>query len=147
MKNEQTINQQKPGTRRLKLLAVLIGLIVVAAAAAGVLSQRVGRQARADSSKLIGNWIRPDGGYVISISDINSDGRVQAAYFNPNPINVAHAKIAFKGNKVKLFLELQDAGYPGCTYDLTYDQQTDRLSGIYYQAAIQQKFDIVFLRR
>jgi hypothetical protein len=46
-----------------------------------------------------------------------------------------------------LFLELQDAGYPGCTYDLSYDQQADRLSGIYYQAAIKESFDVVFLRR
>jgi hypothetical protein len=145
--NKNTSNRQQPGTRRLKLLIVLIGIIVVAAAAAGVLYQRGNRQAQADYIKLIGNWIRPDGGYIINIRDINSDGRVQAEYYNPNPINVAQAKIAFKGNKVKLFLELRDAGYPGCTYDLTYDKQTDRLSGIYYQAAINQKFDIVFLRR
>jgi hypothetical protein len=147
MKNEQTINQQHPRIRRLKLFAVLIGFIFLIAAAAGVLYQRGNRQAQVDYKKLIGNWIRPDGGYIISIRDINSDGRVQAAYFNPNPINVSQAKIAFKGNKVKLILELRDAGYPGCTYDLTYDKQTDRLSGIYYQAAIQEKYDIVFLRK
>jgi hypothetical protein len=142
-----TTDRQKPRIRLFKLLALLIGLIVVVAAVAGVLYQRGNRQARADYKKLIGNWIRPDGGYIISICDINSDGRVQAEYYNPNPIKVSQAKIAFKGNKVKLFLELRDAGYPGCTYDLTYDKQTDRLSGIYYQAAINQKFDIVFLRR
>ena len=145
--NKNTSNRQQPGTKRLKLLAVLIGLIVVVTAAAGVLYQIGKRQARADCRKLIGNWIRPDGGYIISISDINSDGRVQAAYFNPDPINVSQAKIAFKGNKVKLFLELRDAGYPGCTYDLVYDKKDDLLRGIYYQAAIQEKYDIVFLRR
>jgi hypothetical protein len=143
----ETTDRQKPRMRLLKQLAVLIGLIVVVAAVAGVLYQRGSRQARADYKKLVGNWIRPDGGYIISIRDINSDGQVQAAYLNPNPIKVSQAKVAFKGNKVKLFLELQDAGYPGCTYDLTYDKQTDRLSGIYYQAAINQKFDIMFLRR
>ena len=137
----------QPEKSRIRLLTVLIGIIVVAAAAAGVLYQRGNRQAQASYSKLIGNWIRPDGGYVINIRSIDPNGQVQAAYLNPNPINVAQAKIAFKGNKVKLFLELRDAGYPGCTYDLTYDKQTDRLSGIYYQAAINQKFDIVFLRR
>jgi len=102
---------------------------------------------KSDFKKLKGDWVRPDGGYIISIRNINSDGRVQAAYFNPNPINVAQAKVAFKGNKVKLFLELRDEGYPGCTYDLSYDQQADQLRGIYYQAAIKESYDIVFLRR
>jgi hypothetical protein len=147
MKNEQTTNQQKPKVRLLKLLAVLIGLIVVIAVAAGVLYLIEGRQEKTDYKKLVGNWIRPDGGYIISIRDINSDGRVQAEYNNPNPIKVSQAKISFKGNTVKLFLELRDVGYPGCTYDLSYDKQSDRLRGIYYQAAIQQKFDVIFLRR
>jgi uncharacterized protein (DUF2147 family) len=143
----EAIDRQKPRIRRLKLFAILIGLIVVIAVAAGVLQQRGVRQARADSIKLIGNWIRPDGGYVISISDINSDGKVKANYSNPNPINVAQAKVIFKGNTVKLFIELRDTGYPGCTYDLSYDKQADRLKGIYYQAEIKQNFDVVFLRR
>ena len=104
-------------------------------------------QNRPDFNKLIGNWIRPDGGYVISIRDINSDGQVQAAYYNPNPINVAQSKTTFKGNKIKLFIELRDAGYPGCTYDLSYEPKTDQLSGVYYQAAIQERYDIVFLRK
>jgi hypothetical protein len=143
----ETTDRQKSRIRLLKQLAVLIGLIFVVAAVAGVLYQRGSRQAQASYSKLIGNWIRPDGGYVISIHDINSNGQVQVAYFNPNPIKVSQAKIALKGNKVKLFLELQDVGYPGCTYNLSYDPKTDRLSGVYYQAAVQEKYDIVFLRR
>jgi hypothetical protein len=91
--------------------------------------------------------VRPDGGYIISIQSIDPNGQVQAAYFNPNPINVAQAKITFKENTVKLFLELRDVGYPGCTYDLSYDPKTDQLSGVYYQVAVQEKYDIVFLRR
>jgi hypothetical protein len=143
----ETTDQQKPRIRLVKLLAVLISLIVVIAVAAGVLHLRGSRPARADYIKLVGNWIRPDGGYIISIRDINSDGRVQAEYNNPNPIKVSQAKISSKGNTIKLFLELQDVGYPDCTYDLSYDKQADKLRGIYYQAAINQKFDVIFLRR
>ncbi len=99
-------------------------------------------------NKIIGTWVRPDGGYIISISKINSDGTLQAGYYNPNPINIGQAKISLKDDTAKLFLELrdEDAGYPGCTYDLSYDRRTDQLTGIYYQAVIKQNYNIVFLR-
>ena len=38
--------------------------------------------------KLIGRWLRPDGGYILEISHISSDRKMEAAYFNPRPINV-----------------------------------------------------------
>jgi hypothetical protein len=34
-------------------------------------------------NKLIGRWLRPDGGYVIEIRNISSGGKMEAAYFNP----------------------------------------------------------------
>ncbi len=120
-------------------------MIVATASAAVVLLHQGGTQA--DYSKLIGKWIRPDGGYIISIQSIDSNGQVQATYSNPNPIKVSQAKIVSKRNKVELFLELQDTGYPGCTYDLFYDREADKLRGIYYQAEIKQKFDVIFHRR
>jgi hypothetical protein len=36
--------------------------------------------------------------------------------------------------------------YPGSTYALTYDPASDQLQGVYYQAAIQQRFAVVFVR-
>jgi hypothetical protein len=43
-------------------------------------------------------------------------------------------------------IELRGVGYPGSTYTLTYLPAGDRLTGVYYQAAIQQKFDLIFQR-
>jgi hypothetical protein len=43
-------------------------------------------------------------------------------------------------------VELRDANYPGCTYNLKYDPQTDQLFGQYFQAALQETFDVTFAR-
>jgi len=102
---------------------------------------------KVDLPKLIGDWVRPDGGYVISIRRIASDGRVEAAYLNPRPINVSRAEVSVVGDTATLFIELRDAGYPGSTYELSYDPRSDRLAGVYFQAAMGQRFDVVFVRK
>jgi hypothetical protein len=101
---------------------------------------------RADFQALVGNWIRPDGGYVISIRSVDPDGRVDAGYLNPRPIHVSEAEASAEGRTIKLFIELQAAGYPGSTYELAYDAANDRLVGVYFQAAMQQRFNVVFFR-
>lgn len=103
-------------------------------------------QAIADFQALVGKWVRPDGGYVISVRSVDPDGQVDAGYFNPRPINVSRAEASAEGKAVKLFIELQAAGYPGSTYELTYDPGNDALVGIYFQAAMQQRFEVVFVR-
>ncbi len=95
---------------------------------------------------LEGRWRRPDGGYILDIKDVDSTGKIDAAYYNPNPIKVSKAEASRDGSEVKVCIELRDVGYPGCTYTLTYDPQTDQLKGIYFQAAIGQKFDVFFPR-
>jgi len=35
-----------------------------------------------DTSKLIGSWVRPDGGYLLEIKSIDKGGSMQATYFN-----------------------------------------------------------------
>ena len=95
---------------------------------------------------LKGRWLRPDGGYVLEVKGVNADGKVEVMYLNPNPIHVSEAKAAREDAKIKLFVELRDAHYPGCTYSLTYDPQHDLLQGVYFQAEMQEKFDVVFER-
>lgn len=95
---------------------------------------------------LLGRWLRPDGGYVLEIRAIRPDDTVDAAYFNPRAINVALAKVSTAGGAVRLFVELRDAGYPGSTYDLVYLTAPERLEGTYYQAAIGQRFEVLFTR-
>ena len=95
---------------------------------------------------LIGRWQRPDGGYVIEIRKVDSEGRMDAAYFNPRPIHVSRADASWKEGVQQVFLELRDKGYPGSTYTLVYNQTHDMLAGIYFQAAMRQSFDVVFVR-
>ena len=96
--------------------------------------------------KLIGRWLRPDGGYIIEIRGITQNGRMDAAYLNPRPIHIAQADASWKNGKLQVFIELRDTGYPGSTYTLDYNPEQDVLTGIYYQAAMNQAFEVVFVR-
>ena len=100
-----------------------------------------------DFRKLIGRWLRPDGGYVIDIRKIDADGKVDAGYYNPKPINVSRAEVVGVDSGIKLFIELQDVGYPGSTYTLIYNPHKDMMFGLYYQAAMGQNFDVMFVRK
>jgi hypothetical protein len=95
---------------------------------------------------LSGRWLRPDGGYILDIRDIDARGTIEAVYLNPRPITVARAEATRDGSTLKVFVELRAPGYPGSTYMLTYDPTRDQLAGIYFQAALQQRFDVVFVR-
>jgi hypothetical protein len=95
---------------------------------------------------LKGRWLRPDGGYIIQIRSIDGSGKMDTGYFNPRPINVSKAEAIGEKGKIKVFIELRDAGYPGSTYTLTYDPKDDVLRGVYYQAALKQSFDVYFTR-
>jgi hypothetical protein len=105
-----------------------------------------GQTARIEFHKLIGRWLRPDGGYVIDIGNISTGGTMEAAYFNPRSINVSRAEVSRKKGSLEVFIELRDTGYPGSTYTLTYNPQQDMLTGIYYQATIGQSFEVIFVR-
>ena len=96
--------------------------------------------------KLIGRWQRHDGGYVLEIRDTKADGSLDAAYFNPRPINIAKAAATRDGAALQVFVELRDKNYPGSTYQLTYDPQSDQLSGVYFQAVARENFEVGFVR-
>ena len=98
-------------------------------------------------AKLVGKWERPDGGYVLEIKSVDASGKAEVAYFNPNPINVSRAAAWRDKETAKLVVELRDAGYPGCTYTLEHNPQSDQLFGQYFQAAMQQTYEVVFSRR
>ena len=97
--------------------------------------------------KLQGKWLRPDGGYILEIRSATAEGKLDAGYFNPRPINVAKAEASRDGETVKVFIELRDVNYPGSTYTLVHDPATDRLAGNYFQAAMGQNFDVEFVRQ
>lgn len=100
-----------------------------------------------DASRLVGRWLRPDGGYVLEIKSVASDGHIDAAYRNPRPIRVSKAEVTSRGEGgLKLHVELRDEGYDGNYYTLVYDAETDRLTGVYHQLTLGQRFDIEFVR-
>jgi hypothetical protein len=103
-------------------------------------------QAQPDFMALKGRWVRTDGGYVIEIQSVDPGGQMQAAYYNPNPINVSRAQATRSGAAVTVFIELRAPGYPGSTYTLIHDPKSDTLKGIYHQATLQQNFEVVFIR-
>lgn len=150
-RNQQPEAKGKPS----RLSRTLVGLAVaVALAGTYLVFMRHGPGSQSTDSAttgtdfqvLVGKWLRPDGGYIISVQSVAPDGRVDAAYFNPRPINVSRAEASVEGKAIKLFIELQAAGYPGSTYELIYDPDNDTLIGIYFQAAMGQRFEVVFVR-
>jgi hypothetical protein len=99
-----------------------------------------------DYQTLQGKWLRVDGRYVIEIRSVADDGKMDAAYFNPNPINVSKARATRSDETVKVSIELQDVNYPGSTYTLSFDPREDVLEGIYFQAVQKQQFPVRFIR-
>ena len=121
--------------------------IIVIILAWAVIPQYAATEANPGFNVIVGEWIRFDGGYVIHARDINPDGSVDAGYFNPTEINISEANVSLWRGLVKLFIKLDDKGYPGSTYTLYYYAEKDALAGFYYQAAMKQTFKVVFLRK
>jgi hypothetical protein len=157
----------KPGARRASVLIVTVVLAVGIFAAVVLLRGRelggtgsplplptapgahpaaTAIAANSGFRTLGGRWLRPDGGYILDIRAVEASGTIEAVYLNPRPITVARAEATRDGSTLQVFVELHAPGYPGSTYTLTYDPQRDQLAGIYFQAALQQRFDVVFVR-
>lgn len=99
-----------------------------------------------DFQPLMGRWQRTDGGYVIEIRSIGSDGKIEAGYFNPRPINVEKAQASKDKDLIKVEMTLRDVGYPGSAYTLVYASEKDVLLGYYFHAVSRQYFDVLFVR-
>ncbi len=106
----------------------------------------VAGQPKVDFQRLEGRWLRPDGGYILEVANVLDSGAMEVSYFNPQPIHVSRSEASWDGAQMTVFIELRDTHYPGCTYRLLYLPASDQLAGIYYQAAIQQQFEVVFVR-
>ena len=126
------------------LAAVVFGTVPAAAVAQVVPKGPI--QSESAFGALPGRWVRPDGGYLITIKSVDAGGKLEAAYANPNPLPFAKAEATLDGKVIKLFFELRAGGYNGSTYTLTYDPAADVLKGVYFQAVAQQKFDVYFTR-
>jgi len=138
--------------RRPRLLLLWMALAVICDVSlpfplTGVAPAEAGQSRQAvDAQRLAGQWVRPDGGYVLELKDIKKDGSLKASYYNPRPINVAVAEVRRSKGGTGVFVELRDVNYPGSKYDLRYDPAADRLKGTYYQAVEKQTYDVEFVR-
>ena len=102
--------------------------------------------ASADPQRLVGRWLRADSDYVIEIAGVGPDGKLDVRYLNPNPIHVSRAQSGSVDGALRVVVELQDKGYPGSFYTLTYDPGSDSLSGIYHHLGLNQQFEVAFSR-
>jgi hypothetical protein len=96
--------------------------------------------------KLIGRWARSDADYTIEIAAVAPDGKLEVRYLNPKPIHVSRAEAVVAHDALNVLVELQDKGYPGNYYVLSYDPGSDSLSGVYNHLGLNQQFEVVFSR-
>jgi hypothetical protein len=127
--------------KQLLLVPILLLLLAIPAIAAEPLPDPAIQQ------KFIGRWVRSDGGYVIHVREVKPDGSVVAGYFNPKEIHVSEARVSVWKGFNKLFIKLEDKGYPGSTYKLYYYAEKDQLAGFYYQAVDKETFEVLFIRK
>jgi hypothetical protein len=128
------------------LFAAVLTVLGVADFIAAAGQPAASAPAKTDAQRLVGRWVRPDGGYVLEVREVTKDGSLKVTYFNPRPINVARAEWKQKDGLLTVFVELRDVNYPGSTYTLQYDVASDRLIGKYFQAVEKQTFAIEFAR-
>jgi len=100
-----------------------------------------------DVNQLKGEWMRTDGGKSIRINSVATDGKLDAAYFNPNPIRVGRSAWLMKDNILVIVVELRDVNYPGSTYTLQYFPDEDVLAGNYFQAVENANYEVQFSRQ
>ncbi len=100
----------------------------------------------ADPRKLVGRWLRSDSNYTIDVARVGPDGSVEATYSNPQPIHVSRAAWRAVGDRLGLFVELTDRGYPGNNYALLYDPGSDSLAGEYRHLGLNETYEVAFSR-
>lgn len=100
-----------------------------------------------DRGRLVGRWQRTDGEYVLEIREATEDGKLDAKYLNPKPINVSRAEWEVADGRLRVFVELRDANYPGSTYTVEFDSDEDKLTGNYFQAVQRENFPVEFTRQ
>ena len=116
------------------------------AAASSSVSPAAAAPAAPSPERLVGRWGRSDSDYTIEIASVAPTGKLDARYLNPGPIHVERAESGMVDGLLRVFLELQDRGYPGSYYTLTYDPGSDSLSGVYHHLGVNQNFDVAFSR-
>jgi len=156
--NHKSHPKQNAPNPKSKRIWWVLGIIVLAAAGGVIFWKNLAvnqttstppsqGQTKTNVDLLVGRWTRTDseGAYVIEIKSASSDGKLDARYFNPNPIKVGRAEWQKKNNLV-VMVELRDVNYPGSTYTLNFIPSENRMTGNYYQAVEGANFNVEFVR-
>lgn len=72
---------------------------------------------------------------------------MEVKYLNPNPINVGRSAWRINEDVLQLYVELQDVNYPGSLYSLAFVEESNSLSGTYYQAVSKETFNVKFTKK
>jgi hypothetical protein len=96
---------------------------------------------------VIGRWVRTDHPYVVDIRGVAPDGTLDVQYLNPRPIRVSYATAAARDGRLAVTIELNDEGYAGSLYPLTYEPDADRLVGTYRLPTRNEEFVVSFSRQ
>jgi len=99
------------------------------------------------SEMIVGEWLRSEGPYTIKIIEVQDEGKMKVEYYNPGLIHIGRSGWRLKEGELQLYVELQDENYPGSIYELTYDEEKDRLSGTYFQAVARQTYNVEFNKK
>jgi hypothetical protein len=95
---------------------------------------------------LEGHWQARNGTGVMAIKNINATGSIEMNYFDVEPVHVTQAQAGRDGKvtKIQVFLRYSDSLC--CTYDLTYDPQSDQLKGFLWQKGNSKSKEVIFTR-
>lgn len=140
------MHQRKMNTSIAYILAFFILALSTVEGFAAEPAKEKTPKAQSGFAILKGKWVRPDGGYTITIKAVDANGKLDASYANPRPLPFSKAVASRDGKTIKVFLELKAGGYNGSTYTLAYDPEQDILKGVYFQAVAQQSYNIYFER-
>ena len=105
-----------------------------------------GRGRSPELAKLVGKWERPDGGYIIEIKGVDPSGKLDVAYYNPDPINVSRAAAWRDKGATKVVIELRDVNYPGCTYNAGTQPADRPVVRAIFPGRHAETFEVVFAR-
>jgi len=144
------INNQLKRILSLRMPGLTLAIAVLLLAACGGEPEKtevVPSEQLVNPQKLVGQWMRTDGNYMLNIRRVRSSGKLEATYHNPRPINVETAELRQEAEEIGVFIELRDRGYPGSYYELLYREEEDMLVGKYFQATQQAVYEVAFVRR
>jgi hypothetical protein len=101
-------------------------------------------QQAASKKDLIGTWTRNDGGYSVKVVGFDQKGQIQVEYYNPQPIQVTHAKYFEEDGDLGFEFNLTGNGYDGNSYRLKHFKRNNMLYGSYFMKGTDSSFDVVF---